>query len=310
MDTKKMANLWLPVAGLLLLVIFFAAATGGQFIGVSNMQNLVSQSFTMVLVAAGAAFIYAAGSIDMSLGAVFGVTEVVAGLLMSQWELSGWLALAAALATGVLCTSITALTYSLLNVPPFVASLCMMNICNGVISWIVEDSEIYISYSKYQQWDQTWIHGLALVIVLTAGFLLFTKTRVGKDAKALGGNQVTAVISGVKKTRALWICYALLGICIGLAGFFGMVRACRVSSGSNTMALNTITAIVLGGFPRSGGAKAQFHSAIIGAAIVAVLNNGLTLMGLDPAVTLTVKGVMFLAVVAISTDRSKGKLVK
>ena len=121
---------------------------------------------------------------------------------------------------------------------------------------------------------------------------------------------MTAVISGVKKTKAIWICYALLGGCIGLAGFFGIVRACRVSAGSNTMALNIITAVVLGGFPLRGGAKAHFHAAIIGAVIVTVLNNGLTLMGLDPAITLAVKGILFLVVVALSADRSQGKLVK
>lgn len=309
-DRKKIITSLLPIAGMLILILFFGTATGGQFVGSSNLKNLVSQGFTMILIAAGAAFIYASGSIDMSLGAVFGLTEIVAGLLMSSLQVNGWIALLAAIATGVLCTSVTALTYSLLNVPPFVASLCMLNICNGIISWVVEDGEVYITYSFYKQWDRTVIHGLTLLVVLVVCFFLFTRTRVGKDAKALGGNRMTAVISGIKKTRALWICYAIMGLCIGLAGFFGMVRSCRVSAGSNTLALNTITAVVLGGFPLRGGAKAHFHAAITGAVTVTILNNGLTLLGLDPAVTLAVKGVLFLAVVALGTDRSKGKLVK
>lgn len=307
---KDIITFLLPIIGLVLLVVFFAVMTGGKFFSSSNLGNLISQGFTIILVAAGAAFIYAGGNLDMSLGAVFGVTEVAAGLIMSRYQANGWIVLLVAVITGVLCTSVTAMTYSLLNVPPFVASLCMMNICNGIISWVVEDGEVYTNYSLYSQWDRTVVHGIVLVLVLGSGYYLFTRTRIGKDAKALGGNRMTAVISGVRKTKAIWICYALLGVCIGLAGFFGIVRACRVSAGSNTLALNTITAVVLGGFPLRGGAKAHFHAAIVGAVIVTILSNGLTLMGLDPAITLAVKGALFLVVVAVGTDRSKGKLIK
>ena len=307
---KEKITFFLPIAGLILLLVLFGAITGGKFFSASNLSNLISQGFTIILVAAGAAFIYAGGNLDMSLGAVFGLTEIVAGLLMSHYQLNGWLVLLVAVGTGVVCTSVTAMVYSLLNVPPFVASLCMLNICNGIISWIVEDGEVYTNYSLYSGWDTTVAYGIALIIVLGGGYFLFTRTRIGKDAKALGGNRMTAIISGVKKTKAIWSCYALLGACIGLAGFFGMVRSCRVSAGSNTLALNTITAVVLGGFPLRGGAKAHFHAAIIGAVIVTVLGNGLTLVGLDPAVTLAVKGALFLTVVALGADRSKGKLVK
>lgn len=307
---KAKVTFLLPIIGLVLLFCFFGIMTGGQFFSASNLSNLISQGFTIILVAAGAAFIYAGGNLDMSLGAVFGVTEIVAGLMMSQYQMNGWLVLVMAMGTGILCTSITAITYSLLNVPPFVASLCMMNICNGIISWVVEDGEVYTNYSLYSGWDSTLVHGIVLVLILGCGYFLFTRTRIGKDAKALGGNRMTAVISGVKKTKAIWICYAVLGACIGVAGFFGIVRACRVSAGSNTLALNTITAVVLGGFPLRGGAKAHFHAAIVGAVIVTVLGNGLTLMGLDPAITLAVKGILFLTVVAVGIDKSKGKLVK
>lgn len=300
----------LPLVGLLTLVVVFSISTGGVFIEISNLENLVSQGFTLILIAAGAAFIYACGNIDMSVGAVFGLTEVVAGLAMSHLQVPGWLALCIAIGVGVMCTSVTAMTYSLLNVPPFVASLCMMNICNGLISWIVEDGEVYVTYSLYRHWNGTPVRVAALLFILVLGFFLFNKTRIGKDAKAMGGNKMTAIISGVKATRATWICYALFGICIGIAGFFGIVQATRVSSGSNTMALNIITAVVLGGFPLRGGASAKFHAAIVGAATVTVLNNGLTLMGLDPAVTLMVKGVLFLMIVSATKERKLGKLVK
>lgn len=307
---NRVITFFLPIAGLVFLMLLFSIATGGQFIGISNMKNLISQGFTMILVAAGASFIYAGGNIDMSLGAVFGLTEVTAALAMGHFAVSGWTAMLIAVITGVLCTSITGLVFSLLRVPPFVASLCMLNICNGIISWIVEDGEIYTTYALYKQWDTTAVHGVTLVIVLSVCYVLFTKTRIGKDAKALGGNPMTAVISGVRRTPAIWITYAILGCCVGLAGFFGIVGSSRVSSGSNTLALNTITAVVLGGFPLRGGAKAHFHAAIVGAVTVTVLSNGLTLMGLEPAVTLAVKGVLFLAVVALGADRSKGKLIK
>ena len=305
---KKKMPISLSAIALAALIIFFAVMTKGVFIGPSNLRNLVSQGFTMTMVTAGAAFIYATGSIDMSVGAVFGLSEIAAGLVMRSL-LPGGFAMLVAIAVAVACTSITALVFSKLNVAPFIASLCMFSICNGLISWIVEDGEIYINYSAYKTWDNSVIHGFVILLVLVLGYFLFTRTRIGKYARAIGGNPKTAEISGINKTRAIWLCYAIMGICIGLAGFFGMVRTTRISSGSNTMALNTITAIVLGGFPLRGGARARFVNAVIGAVTVTVLGNGLTLMGMDPSVTLLVKGILFLIVVGVGTDRSKGKLV-
>lgn len=299
----------LPVAGLIFCIILFAVATQGNFISSSNLGNLVSQGFTMILVAAGASFIYSTGSIDMSIGSVLGLAQIVAGTLLAM-DYPGWIGLVAAIVTAFVCTSVTSLLYSILRVPPFVASLCMMNICNGIISWVVEDGDVYITYSKFSNWDSVVIKGIILAVTLVGCFVIFTRTRVGKDAKALGGNPVTAVISGVKRIRAAWYCYAIMGICIGIAAFWALIRTCRVSSGSPTLALNVLTAVALGGFPLRGGAKAKFPAAIIGAVTVTVLTNGLTLMGLDPAVTLAVKGVLFLAVVGATADRSQGKLIK
>lgn len=299
----------LPGCGLLLIILFFAAATGSVFISGSNLENLISQGFMMLIVVAGATFIYSMGSIDMSVGAVLGLAEIAAGVLLGM-NAPGWAGLVGAVVTGLVCTVITSLLYSVLRVPPFVASLCMMNICNGIISWAVEDGDVYITYSNYSGWDTAAVKGVALLLILTVCFILFKKTRIGKDGRALGGNQATAVMSGVKRIRATLICYAVMGCCIGVAAFFALIRTCRVSSGSSTLALNILTAVALGGFPLRGGARAKFSAAVIGAVTVTVLTNGLTLLGLDPALTLAVKGALFLAVVGATADRSKGMLVK
>lgn len=297
----------LPLSGVILLVILFTLTTGGQFIGSSNLVNLLLQSFTMVLVAAGATFIYACGYIDMSVGAVLGVAQVAAALIMRDLIPSGLAGLLAAVATGIFCCSITALIHSSLNVPPFVASLCIMNICNGIVSYAVEDGEIFIDYERFRHWDNAGLKAGILAAVLILCFFLFTKTRIGKEARALGGNRVTAVISGINRIRATWICYVILGACVGLAAFFTVARTANVAVGSSSLPLNIITAVVLGGFPLAGGAKAKFHAAIIGAVTVSVLSNGLTVMGLDPAVNLAVKGVLFLIIVGVTTDRGRSK---
>jgi len=108
----------------------------------------------------------------------------------------------------------------------------------------------------------------------------------------------------------LWLSFVMLGICIGIAAFFTLLRNGLVNAASGTgVQINVMVAIVLGGFPLAGGARARLPAAIVGALMVTILTNGLILMGLNPEWGNFAKGVLFLIVVALTYDKSKGKLV-
>ena len=99
-----------------------------------------------------------------------------------------------------------------------------------------------------------------------------------------------------------------LGICVGIAAFFYLTRLGVVRSNSGRgVEFDVMIALVLGGFPLAGGSNARFRSAIIGAVIVTILSNGLTLWGLGPELVAGVKGLLFVTVIAVSYDRSAMK---
>lgn len=128
--------------------------------------------------------------------------------------------------------------------------------------------------------------------------------------KAIGGNSTAAFQSGINTRLDIILAYMIVGGLVGLTGFFTLTRVGMINASSGQgLELNILTAIVLGGFPLTGGSTSRLRSAIIGSLTVTVLTNGLTLWGVDPYIIGGIKGLLFLVVVGVAYDRSKGKLV-
>ena len=146
--------------------------------------------------------------------------------------------------------------------------------------------------------------------MLAGGWYLFEKTSLGKEQKAIGGNVVTARQSGIRSRRGVVLSHLILGVCVGIAASFQMVRAGSVSSQSGSgLEFNIMIALALGGFPMAGGASAKIRSTIIGVLTITFLTNGLTLAGVDNTYINLVKGLLFIVIVAVSYDRSNLKQV-
>jgi ribose transport system permease protein len=262
-----------------------------------------------MLIAVGSAFVYAHGGMDFSIGAVSGVAQLVCGLML----ISGcpvWLCLLATIAVCVLGGSLTAAITLVLGVPVFVGSMCVRTSFQGILKTFCETSEITIDYVKYDYMNNTLVKTVILIVVILIGVYLFNYTRVGKYNKALGGNMNTAEQAGVSRKTYIYIAYLIMGFCVGIASIFAFFRTGKVTSYSgNGYEFNIMMAIILGGFPMSGGEKSKMSGAIIGALTVTCLTNGLGLWGLDSTLVTGVKGLLFVAIVALSYDRSAGKLV-
>jgi ribose transport system permease protein len=308
---KNLLETVFPFTGLFFIFIFFVVVTGGKILNTGNLENLINQSFVLVLVAVGAAFVYASGGMDFSMGTVSGVSQLVMGLFLVNLHVPVWVAITACILTSVVCMSLVGGLSLVFKVPVFVASLCMRSICTGILTTVLSSSEIILSYGQYLSFNNAALKAAVLALVFLAGYYLFEFTAIGKKERAIGGNQATVQQAGIPVPRNIFVSYVFLGICIGIASFFTMFRASLVSSQSGSgLEFNIMTAIVLGGFPFSGGDKARLHSAVVGAITVSILTNGLTLWGLDPMLVNGVKGLLFLVIIGLSYDRSRGKLVQ
>ena len=306
---KKLINSIIPYVGLAFIIVFFEIVTDGMFLSYDNMENLVNQGFVLMLIAIGSAFVYAHGGMDFSIGAVSGVAQLACGVLL----LAGkplWLCITVAILICVLGGSLTSMITLFLGVPVFVGSLCVRQSFQGILKTFCETSEIAIDYTKYGFINGTGVKVIILVVSIGLCVYLFNYTKIGKYNKALGGNTLTAIQAGVNKKKYIFIAYIIMGLCVGIASVFAFFRSGKVTSYSgNGYEFNIMMAIILGGFPMSGGEKSKMTGAIIGALTVTCLTNGLGLWGLDSTLVTGVKGILFVAIVALSYDRSAGKLV-
>lgn len=306
---KKVITNIVPYLGLVFVLVFFQIVTDGIFLGADNLENLINQGFVLCLIAVGSAFVYAHGGLDFSVGSVSGVSQLVCGMLLVAGVPLPICLLACVLTSiiGALCTASITL---LLSVPVFIGSLCVRTSFSGILKTFVEQSEIAINYQQYSFMNNTAVKAIILIVVIAVAYYLFNFTPVGKYNKAIGGNPRAAEQAGVPRKKMIFIAYTIMGICVGIASIFAFFRSAKVMSSSGSgYEFNVMMAIILGGFPMSGGDRSKIAGAIVGALTVTLLSNGLLLWGLDSVLVSGVKGLLFVIIVAISYDRSNGKLV-
>lgn len=307
---KNIASNILPFAGLIFVFVFFLAVTGGRIINPSNIENLVNQAFALIIMSVGAAFVYAHGGLDFSLGAASGVAQMIGAILITKTEMPLWVCIIGCILTGVANSAIMGGASLLFKVPVFIASLCMRTICLGILATVLSSSEIIVPFNQYKFINNVSVKSIVLILVIIIGVFLFEYTRTGKFQKAIGGNILTASQAGVRTTKYMFLAYLFLGACVGIASVFMMFRTSVITAQSGSgMEFNVMLAIVLGGFPMTGGDASKMRAVIIGAITITLLSNGLTIWGLDPGLVNGIKGLLFLVIVGLSYDRSKGKII-
>lgn len=307
---KDIVNQFIPYIGLVGIFVFFLIVTKGNLINEMNRANLVNQSFTLMMVAIGGSFVFAHGGSDMSIAATCGCGQLVAAMLLMRLGLPLWVCILACMAVTVMGSCMTASIGLVLGVPVFVGSMCIRSIFSGVLTSATTGAKIFVSQTSYGYMNDMMLKLYILLAMVMAGYYLFEYTPLGKMNRAIGGNELTATQAGIDAKRVKLISYILLGVCVGIAATFQMFRNGEVTAQSGTgLEFNMMLAVILGGMPMRGGEKCRFLSAIIGALTVTILENGLTLWGLDVNLVNGVKGILFVVIVGLSYDKSLGKLV-
>ena len=299
----------LPFAGLALTIAALTIATGGLLLSGGNLVNIMNQCFTTAIVGIGASFVYARGGMDFSLGPSCGVAQLVCVAIITRAGMPVWMGL---IAVAVISTMIVGLGSDCLHLQPFVVSLCVRSACTGilVVGCNALGKNIRVPLDTFGVFSNNLLKVSVLLVLLAAGWYLFEKTSLGKEQKAVGGNIVTARQSGIRSRQGVVFSHLILGVCVGIAACFQMVRAGSVSAQSGTgLEFNIMIALALGGFPMAGGSSAKIRATIVGVLTITFLTNGLTLAGMASEYINLVKGLLFIVIVAVSYDRSNLKQV-
>jgi ribose transport system permease protein len=284
------------------------------FLQPQTLLELAGDTAVLFILATGVTFVIMLGGIDLSLQSMASLASVVVALTLSSL---GYFSFLLAVAVGALAGLLSGLAHTRLRIPSFIATLAMGGVLSSTA--LVISGERSITLEVAQRDYLTWITGDAFgipnvvvigLVVLVVAHVLQAHTRFGRYSAAIGAGEPAAYASGVKVNRVKVIAYVLSGFFAALAG---VILAGRLASGSPTLAaemlLPSIAAVVVGGTAITGGVGSIWRT-LVGALIISVVRIGMTFLGVNIFAQNIVFGVVLIAAVAITIDRSKIPIVK
>lgn len=293
----------LPYAGLIAVLVFFSLSSE-FFLNFRNFERLVTDSATLMLVAFGMTLIILLGEIDLSVGAVVSLLAVILAQLMAA-GLPWPFAVLAVLGIGLLLGLFNGLVTVIGDIPSFIVTLGMMAVATGLsfvftgaISVAILSEPFLVLFYDARALGlpvPLWITGAAFAAL---AFYL-TRTVPGRQLYAIGANPAAARMSGVPVNRRKITVFAIMGFLVAAAAVFS---AARLGSGGPAsvpaLTLDAIAAVIIGGASLFGG-RASLVRTLMGAALIAVLNNGMVLMNVNIDAQFIVKGVIILVAVVL-----------
>lgn len=305
------------------VIILIAAFTimDKNFLNAANLSNLLSDTAPLLILSSGATFILLLGSVDLSTGAVTSVVNVLmVRLLTSSFKASDNLITAIIIAFGfsilfgMLAGFVLGYIHVKLKIPSFIASLGFMSIWKSV-ALLISAAPVSIPKALWPAigWSKIsfGVFGLPLLlamVVIIVFYLLQSRTSFGKALYAIGGNERASRMAGININHMKIIAFTLSGFCSALGSIF---LAAKLKSSAPTVGdpftLLVIASVALGGTALSGG-KGSVLGTVLGVFIVSIIRNGMNFVGVDVFWQNIVFGIVVIAAVAITVDRS-GRLI-
>lgn len=312
-------------ASAIILLLVILTATQENFLGSYNLKNLLRDPAALMIMASGMTMVLLVGSIDLSMGAVCSVSNVLFVRLMLTWNTEGSNPIVLGIAAAVVCLLFGCLSglalgfiHVKLKVPSFIASLGFMSVWQSAALLITENPE---SIPKVLwptvNWYKSTVAGvigvpLIIALVLLIGIWALTKyTSFGKAIYAIGGNERAARVAGIHVDKNKIIVFTINGMLAALGGIMlvGSLRSSAPTIG-DPYTLQIVASCALGGTSLAGG-KGSVLGTILGVFTVALINNGMTFVGVDAYWQNVVFGAFVLGAIALTVDRkTRGLVVK
>jgi ribose transport system permease protein len=291
---SRNARILAPLTTLVVMFVFFSVVTD-VFLTTQNLKNVVSQVGPVGVAAAGITFVLLCAEIDLSIASV----ATYAGMLATYYWIGGdinlifttlevdmgnW-ALPFAVAIATLIGLINGLLVAYVGIPSFMMTLAMLTIASGLAVFLNKGQAIYEvpEITKDIASVRTIFLGIPVIGwvalgVLVVGEIVLQFTRFGRYVFMTGGNREAAELSGVDTRRVVMLCLTICGFCAGLAGLLAAGRLGSANPTANeTLLINTIAAVVLGGTSLFGG-EGGMKNTLLGLLIFGILSNGLNLL--------------------------------
>jgi ribose transport system permease protein len=305
-----------PLLALVFVYLLFSISPQSReaFVSTSNAKIILTQSVITSLAALGMTMIIISGGIDLSVGSVVALTSVLGAIFLNK-GINPSIVVMLVIILGASIGAVSGALVTNLRMMPFIVTLGVLGFARGSAKWIANEQTVSV--------PKTWINDLMVLfpqpdwIVFAPGIwitaflafvlsLIMQSTIFGRYIYAIGSNESTAHLCGIKVKPLKVIIYAVAGAFFGLAG---LMQLSRLRQGDPTVAvgleLDVIAAVVIGGASLSGGTGSVFGSTI-GALIMAILRNGSQQMGWPTYIQEIIIGGVI--IIAVSIDRWRQKL--
>lgn len=308
---RLLGNTTSAIAVVLLIICVVLSLLSDRFLTAQNIYSILAQSAVVGVAAVGGTFVIITGGIDLSVGAVIGLAGMI-GALVIQAGYGAEIGILVTLGVGVLVGAVNGLSVSMLRLAPFIVTLATMGMAQGLTLESSAGKSVYDLPRAITFFGGDRIFGglpvsvIVTVIIFIIGQFLLTGTSFGKSVFAVGGNREAARLAGINVNRVLLAVYLLAGLCAGIAAILtvGRIGAATPTSGAG-VELRVIAAIVIGGTSLFGG-KGSLWGTLVGVLLIGVINNGLTLLNVDPFLVQFMQSALIFAAVlfdALNTRR-------
>lgn len=293
----------LPIAMVFVLILIFAVMTGGRFSSAANMKMVLNQALIVGTVATGAAFVYGTGNVNLSMGACTAVAATVAGMVYLSTE-SVAAMFAAAFAVGILVMLASSLLSVIFKVKVLFVTIVMMTLLSSLQQVILNGETLQMPFEMTSALTENYMNYILFAVFFIVCIVLFHFTSIGRSIRFIGTNQECARQTGLFFNKYLIIAFIIAGIGVGAGALQTVIRSGTISTAtSDSLNMDCMLAIVLGGMPVYGGSKSKVYAGIIGSLIVCILNSGLLMVGVSTTLLQGFRGVIFICLVLLTIKR-------
>ena len=299
-------------AGITVFILILVAAVtlrNPAFLTADNFQDILLNISILAIVALGQTMVIITHGIDLSVSSIIGLVAMMVAFVVKQnQDVSIPLILLLGMALGAVLGSFNGLIITYGKVPPIIATLGTLSIYRGLVfyysqgTWI-NSFELPKSFKLLSKGTPLGLPNMVIIAILVAVIVYYflNYTRTGREIYAVGSNPDAAGFAGIRKDRIIFLVYLLSGIAAGLAA---VLWASRFESAQTNTALGfelqTVAASVVGGVSISGGVG-TVPGVLLGALLLGIIQNALTIVGISPFWQLAAQGLLIL--LAVVTDK-------
>jgi ribose transport system permease protein len=297
------------LAVLVALIVYFSVVADG-FLQTDNLLNIVRQISMLGISAVGMTFVILTAGIDLSVGSLISLINIVCAKLMVEAGFHPVTAVLVSLVLSCLVGLISGLIITKAKIPPLITTLGMMITLRGVSYVLCDGVPVWGFPEGFRILGQGYVGiipvpVIIMIVVFALGWIFLNKTIYGRYIYGIGGNEEASRLSGVNVTKIKCMVYILSGLLTGVAA---IIMLSRLNTGQPKVGtgfeLNVITAVVLGGVSIFGG-QGRLMGVFLGVLIMGVLSNGLIILDVSEYYQQIIRGMVLLGAVAFDNFSKK-----